>query len=89
MGKFRYKKPETQASIQPSDTLRKVNIKGNNVEERMDSFIRRKMVDMYKPRDKKPFTLKENSNNEKEREYTLNRLKQKLEKESGNISISK
>ena len=47
------------------------------------------MVDMYKPRDKKPFTLKENSNNEKEREYTLNRLKQKLEKESGNISISK
>ncbi|OMJ66969.1 hypothetical protein SteCoe_36006 [Stentor coeruleus] len=89
MGKFRYKKPETLANINPADNLRKMNVKGNVVEERLDSFIRRKMVDLYKPKDKKLVVIKENSNNEREREYTAARMAKKNEKESGNISLTK
>ena len=89
MGKFRYKKPETQASIQLSDNLRRLEVKGNNVEERMDSFIRRKMVDMSKSKDKKQFVIKDCSNNEKAIEFQLSRLKKQQEKDSGKISLSK
>lgn len=89
MGKFRYKKPESQASINPSDSLRKMAVKGNSVEERMDSFIRRQMVDLYKSKDKKKVVVKDCSNNERAIEFQLARAKKQAERETGNIALNK
>jgi septum formation topological specificity factor MinE len=87
MGKFRYKKPETQAIIEPSDNLRKLRVKGNNIDERMDSFIRRKMVDLYKPKDKKTVVIKDCTGWDNAKELHEARLKQKLDRESGNLTL--
>ena len=90
MGKFRYKKPETAANIEPSEALRKINNKANNVEERMDSFIRRKMVDLYKGNQKKFVVIKDcyNTDQERHEERLKEALKKEKEKETGNISLS-
>lgn len=89
MGKFRYKKPETVGDINPADVLRKMNVKGNLVEDRFDSFVRRKMVDLAKPKDPKKVVIKECSNNEREKEFYEAKARQKSQKALGLIPLNK
>jgi hypothetical protein len=87
MGKFRYKQPETVAALQPSDVLRKMTVKGSAVEERMDSLVRRKMVDLAKPRDPKKVYIKEYVNNEREQMIIESRSKQTSNQSAGHIPL--
>lgn len=89
MGKFRYKKPETVGQIEPSEVLRKMNVKGNSVEERFDSFIRRKMVDLATPKDAKKVVIKDCSNNEREKEFHEAKARERAQKASGIIPLLK
>ena len=85
MGKFRYKQPETVASVTTADNLRKMSVKGSVVEERMDSLVRRKMVDLATPRDAKKVVIKEYVNNERISMIVEARAKKEKLKEAGII----
>jgi hypothetical protein len=88
MGKFRYNQPETVASLTPTDSLRKLKVKGNAVEERVDSFIRRKMVDLATPRPAKKVVIKDCSQNEREKAFAEALVEKKKAAKSGKITIS-
>ena len=85
MGKFRYHQPETVVSLTPADNLRKMSVKGSVVEERMDSLVRRKMVDLATPRDAKKVVIKEYVNNERISMIVEARNKKENQKDSGII----
>ncbi|CAG9314823.1 unnamed protein product [Blepharisma stoltei] len=89
MGKFRYELPETIGVVDLPSNLRKVSVKGNVTEDRFDSLIRRKMIDMDegKPR-KRQMVTKESRTGDTAKVMHEERKKKEEEKLTGNIALN-
>ena len=88
MGKYRYQKPETLGSLEIPQQLRKMKAKGSVVEDRFDSYVRRRMVDLDPgPHKKKKAVIKEKSQGQVAQELHETRLKQKQAAAEGKIQV--
>lgn len=81
MGKTLYAQPETLGSRTVPQHLRSVQLKGNSIEERFDSYVRRRMVDIdLGPKKKKVTVFKTKHTGEGARKMQRKREKQDPEK---------
>jgi len=87
-GKFCYKLPATTANLEVPGSLRQLTVKGNSAEERLDSLIRRRLIDVEEPEPKKQIKVKEYTPGGQEKKMHDSRAKKQNELETGVISLS-